>query len=139
MAGEWIQKVWGRTRPLVLEDSLHIFECEAVAGGYCSIHRHTNKSNTFLLLSGEIAVSTFSVLPSQPGAPVLVFRAAISRENEATCIPAGILHRFYADSSSRFLEIYRPRVDVTDPSKPAFLGSLSVDDIERLTLGGMKP
>lgn len=136
MAEDWIPKAWGRTRPLVLEDSLHVFECEAVAGGYCSVHCHANKSNTFFLLSGEIEVSVFTMASD---GPKIVFRSALERENETACVPAVIFHRFLALSPSRFLEVYRPRVDVISGGVAADIGPLSVDDIRRVTLGGVKP
>lgn len=118
---EWIQKPWGRTRPLSIDDSLHVWECEAVAGGFCSIHKHRHKRNIFVVIDGDLVVEFFG-----PASFAKLY-AQLPDKTTNAIVEAGELHRFVARERSRFLEIYLPAG-----------GPLSADDIERFLNGGVK-
>ncbi len=58
MPGEWQEKLWGRKRELSRDDHTLIEELEVSSGGYCSIHHHCCRLNTFLPLDGVLTVES---------------------------------------------------------------------------------
>lgn len=114
----WERKVWGWTAPVVetVRFSLHFLHGEA--GGYCSIHRHRERTNRFYIRSGAIIVRTWG-----PHSEVIL------EAGEALDVAAGILHQFEVLETASLWEAYLP-------ARPG--ATVSADDIERLVEGGVR-
>lgn len=106
--------MWGSTSLLHRTPSLEIHLLEIEKGGYCSQHRHSRKTNKFVVLIGRLEILTWPG-PGEPDKTTL-------HSDMQTEIPAGTWHQFRATEKTLALEIYEP---------------LPVDeDIERRTTGG---
>lgn len=101
MPGEWVKKLWGQSRELFRDETVEITEIIVVPGGFCSIHRHDRKDNTFIVLQGELEVSRYPGLQQ----PSVILRP----DSEPFCIDPGVPHLFHAIESSRAIEVYRGR------------------------------
>lgn len=124
---EWTPKPWGRTRTLHADQRLSIHEIEVVPGGFCSVHRHACKHNTFLVLDGELAVIEFAS-PDDGLGPQSVI--ALHPGGDVTAsVSVHVLHQFWSLRGARVLEIYEPDGDVPPQQH----------DIERFTEGGVDP
>lgn len=117
MAGEWIEKAWGRTRDLHCNGSLEIIECEIVKGGFSSLHRHAAKSNEFMVVSGRLLLH----IDDCPGGRV----RELTPSTGCYCVAAGVGHQFSALEPTVLIEFYHG----VQPSKA---------DIERFTTGGVE-
>lgn len=108
-------KIWGSTSEIFRAPHLQIHLLDIEKGGYCSEHRHAQKTNEFIVLIGCLEILTWPTEGGNPDRTVL-------RSDEQTRIPAGVWHQFRAIEKSLALELYEPApVD---------------QDIERRTHGG---
>lgn len=120
IADGWEEKDWGWTRckhKATPRYTLH--ELKTKEGGFCSFHYHNERGNVFRVLAGLVRV-------------VWVFgwrieHQLLSKDN-SLFIPSLVPHQFQVLESGEMWEEYVP-----DRSG----GRVSVDDIERLTRGGM--
>lgn len=111
-------KPWGTSRLVYLDGEVQVARISVVPGGYCSKHLHRWKSNTFVVLSGELIVNVqtesgeIAVL-CQPGVPLTV--------------PDEVKHWFHARTKVEAIEVYHAT------------GSGAVDprDIARFSEGGV--
>jgi len=110
-------KVWGETEEIFNNGTVSINLLRIKAGGYCSEHRHSKKSNIFFVLSGELKIDIWRER-------IGMIDSTIIRQGESTMIESGLWHKFEALNDVECLEVYEIK--------------LSSDDIERRTSGGMK-
>lgn len=109
-------KIWGSTALIFRNPFVQTHLLEICAGGYCSEHRHSRKTNHFFVISGRIRV----LIWKDGGAPDVTELS----EGQSTGIPPGVFHQFQGIEKSVVLEIYE---------------SASIEeDIERRTTGGAK-
>jgi len=115
----WIKKVWGQTRLVIESPRFQRHELQTEAGGYCSWHYHDDRENLFVVESGMIAV-------------LQLFGWKYTRRvlgvGESMFVPAKVVHQFQVIESGRVVEEYWPA---------EHRGTISLGDIERLTIGGM--
>lgn len=115
--GEWLPKVWGRTRTIYRDARIEIIECEIKAGGFSSEHLHRCKNNEFRVLCGRLQIE---------------FQSGASPRTLGTgntmVVLAGTRHRFLALEDTRLIETYTPADNsLIDPG-----------DIERFSTGGVQ-
>lgn len=108
-------KPWGYSITIYRDDDIEIVAIHVEPGGYCSLHRHDNKTNEFCVISGELEVV------SSPGDEVLV------TVDNVIEVPARKLHLFRSPAGCDAVEVYR-----------RLLGGPPVDphDIVRIIPGG---
>lgn len=109
-------KVWGSTSELYRAPNLQIHLLDIQKGGFCSEHRHSHKTNQFIVLIGRLEILTWPPGSAKPDRTVLA-------SDEQTRIPTGVWHQFRAVERTLALELYEP--------EPVDL------DIERRTEGGL--
>ena len=114
---EWSQKLWGRTRRLLLLPDCQVDEVSGRRGGASSMPLHRDKHNAFLVLEGGLDI----LVPE--GTYEVIFKRLVARD--ACTIPAGTKHRMVFVTDCRALEIYTP----------AGLGPVDPDDIVRFDEG----
>jgi quercetin dioxygenase-like cupin family protein len=119
----WMSKVWGRTRLVHASENSETHELwTGKAGGFCSIHKHANKANVFIVMRGHIRVLVED--KAQPN-------GLACHELKSGCslyVGPGVLHQFQVrEDGSRLIEVY---FDLT--GKP-----VDGSDIERITVGGI--
>lgn len=119
MAGEWIQKAWGRTRTLFADAQVEIVECEIKEGGYSSEHMHVSKHNQFFVVSGCLDL----VITDTEGGPGKIRLNA----GGTWTVPAGTAHSFHAGFDTRLIESYVATEGEIDPL-----------DIVRFSEGGLR-
>lgn len=119
---EWEQKVWGTTRCTDHNKYWSRHELNTKAGGFCSVHYHLARKNIFHVLSGRLKVVwayawRINAIELGPG--------------EHLSLLSGTPHQFQSIEPSHVIEEYAPdRSDVKE---------ISLNDIERLTVGGVLP
>lgn len=91
-------KVWGDTQQLYNNGITSIHAINAKCGGYCSIHKHIHKSNTFHVMSGMLKIEIFHDNGIIDDTTLLA--------GDSTTVPAGLKHRFTAIEDTRAIEIY---------------------------------
>ncbi len=111
-------KVWGTTQEAMNNGrvSAHLLRVEA--GGYCSEHRHAEKTNLFLVISGSLEILVWPAGADEGQKPDMT----ILGPGETTVIRPGDWHRFRALEDAVAIEIYE--------------GNLAGEDITRRTPGG---
>lgn len=113
----WTIKPWGRTRCLLQQPTIEIWEAEVEAGGFCSLHIHKTKTNHFFVRSGVLKVQ-------QKGTKTQVYSVG---PNENCSVWGGAPHRFVAVTAVKMIEVYTPSQDGQ---------TLQFDDIVRDVPGG---
>lgn len=109
-------KAWGETTEFYKTESLSAHYLKIKAGGFCSEHRHQNKSNTFFIISGELEVHIWKDNKT--------IDTTILGAGQTTEVPPGVYHKFHAQTDCECIEIYQ--VKLQEP------------DIERRTRGGLR-
>ena len=109
-------KIWGTTQLFFAYNGTESHGIMFDAGAFCSKHRHENKWNRFVVLSGRLKVAIFR----ENGK---VDETTISA-GMATDVPPGVWHRFEGLSEGTAIEYYWTTLDPRD--------------IERETEGGRK-
>jgi len=119
----WEIKVWGKTRITLERPTFQEHELLTNAGGYCSVHYHRRRANSFIVLRGEIAVVLFRAFTWE--------RHHLTSKNATFAnpfiVPSQVTHRFEVLSSGQVIEQYWP-----DRGHQ----SIETDDIVRLSEGG---
>jgi mannose-6-phosphate isomerase-like protein (cupin superfamily) len=113
----WDEKQWGRNTWLHYSPDLEICRAEIERGGYSSMHRHKNKHNLFVVLSGKLVIKNETLMTDcliVPGdAPVNVH--------------ARQWHRFISLDRTVLIEVY----------SKAGHAPIDLVDIERQDVGGI--
>ena len=103
---DWKEKFWGRMRTIYWDDQVEIIECEIEAGGFSSVHKHLDKDNSFIVLSGELEVSLY---PSslRPQKHRLTPQISTTMDDSMLTVVPCVPHKFMALQKTRLIEIYR--------------------------------
>lgn len=124
----WQKKVWGVTRPVMVQPGMEVHEMEVVPGGYCSCHRHKVKYNLFVVETGRVFVRAFY----EDEASQMVWngmkgdwQTKILEPGDTLIVGPGRWHQFRSGAGAKMKEVY--------------WGSWNGDDIERYTPGGILP
>ncbi len=110
------RKVWGVTSEIFRNQGATAHYLQIIKGGYCSEHRHAQKTNMFFIIKGILELDfwwkdgTVRTITMKAGEP--------PRE-----IPLGFFHKFRAVTDVECIEIYDYQYDGVD--------------IERRTSGGL--
>jgi len=112
-------KVWGETT--------RIFKCATgsshflriIKGGYCSKHKHEQKTNIFYVIRGRLQISVWN-----EGVGENMEDKTVLTSGQKTIVPIGVFHKFEALTNVECVESYEFR----------FTG----EDIVRETIGGMR-
>lgn len=108
-------KIWGETSEIFNNGIVSVNHLKIRKGGFCSEHRHLRKSNLFFIISGNLRLDIW-----RNGAK----DSTVIWAGETSRIEEGVYHLFEALTDVECLEIYE--------------STLSPDDIERRTTGGLK-
>jgi len=107
-----VHKIWGERRRILLTDQTEIDLLYTKAGTFCSTHRHDNKINRFILISGEVVIET-------------EFGKTTLKPNEAFEVRTPLIHRFVNVKDSVLIEYAYVDYGKIDPA-----------DIVRISQGG---
>lgn len=107
-------KDWGRAWIRLSDDMSVVVAAIIEEGGYCSVHCHHSHSNSFVVVSGKLAIGIYEngVCKS----------AMVLEAGDGFTAQPGVYHQFYAVKPVYLMEWYVRHV----PGHPA-----SIDDIER--------
>lgn len=106
-ANGWTQKQWGLMQRIYSDDRLEVARIRIRAGGYCSLHKHVDKINVFIVTSGFLQVTVWpengnfeTIAPGDThflatGSPPLI-------------VPQGRWHRFFTNVNTEVVEVYYP-------------------------------
>jgi mannose-6-phosphate isomerase-like protein (cupin superfamily) len=99
-------KAWGHTTKIMETDSFEIHKIFVEKGGYCSIHRHAGKNNSFYILFGVLQLTEWGTGD--------VRKDRVLKTNELYTCKQGIKHQFRALSEVGALEIYHTCINPDD-------------------------
>lgn len=94
-------KVWGETRPIVVNPFCELHYIKIKQGGVCSKHLHRFKTNGFYVLSGELIIRTWQKDYD------LVDETRLTAGEYYEAKP-NLYHQFEAVTSVEAFEIYFP-------------------------------
>jgi len=115
-------KVWGSAHHVFNSHAAAVSILETVAGGYCSRHSHAQRVNRFIVQSGVIDVVEYDNSGEKELSRVRMLPGSVHD------VEAGVVHRFEVLEGGIVVEVYFP----------AKAGDkVSLDDIDRLDIGGM--
>lgn len=120
------KKVWGTVEHYKYDEWCGVSRLTLLPDTYCSIHRHRQRVNSFLIIKGRVDVLTFGAGEG----PTMLPNNAIHLEARALRyiqIPKDVWHQFRVIDPSEMIEVYYPQ-DEGD--------IVSFDDIDRFSLGG---
>ena len=101
-------KAWGHTKEILTTSFFEIHKIFVERGGYCSIHRHVAKHNSFYILYGVLQITEWKDdSEDDPDHRLL-------RTDDLYTCRRGVKHRFRALSEVGALEIYHTEVDPGD-------------------------
>lgn len=126
-----MEKPWGNTEQLIAEDSCLIFRATVREGGFCSVHRHIDMTNHFVVTEGQLALLIWD-----QGLMVAPKLRWLTQSCVGYNVAGGFYHQFLALSRCTVLEIYRPKVGVdgcraTDIQRYTPEGGTDVEYIEQ--------
>jgi len=108
-------KKWGTTQCIFAANNVEVHRIFARKGGFCSIHRHVGKFNTFFVESGSLLIRTH-----KDG----LDDETVIGAGQSTYVRPGDEHQFEALEDTWALEIYFVFLDP--------------DDIQRSSQGGIR-
>lgn len=91
-------KIWGDTGCIYCNDTVSVHAITIKKGGYCSIHKHLFKGNSFYVVSGRLAIEIYN-------ASGVVDRTVLTAGGITTVDPQ-VKHRFIALDDTEAIEIY---------------------------------
>jgi len=113
-------KCWGECAHLFADERVAVSLLRVRAGYRCSRHRHAQRANNFVVVSGRISIEEWD---SQEASFARVSSLAAGQSH---AVPSGMFHRFVVEQSGEVIEVYWPDKG----------GVVRLDDIERLDEGG---
>lgn len=109
-------KIWGDTENVFSNGIVSVHFLNVLKGGYCSEHRHGQKTNQFYVIKGELEISIWEDKKTCD--------KTIIKAGQSTTIPFGVWHKFKGLTEAQCIEIYEVK--------------FSGEDIERKTVGGLE-
>jgi len=122
----WEEKCWGKVLHAFHSPDVALSYLEVEAGWQCSTHKHADRINAFVVLSGEIKIDWWG-RHEPKGNPSSVIILPSNAMGNYCIVPAGVWHRFRVIRSGKVVEIYWPRISGA---------RVRLDDIVRLDIGG---
>ena len=110
------EKIWGRTTELFHNNTTSTHYLEIKKGGYCSEHRHAQKSNIFYMIEGDLKITTWS--RDDEDSMVLTPHSLHINFNNMVIRPK-IWHKFHAITDVKCIEIYDYKYDGVDIERRA--------------------
>ncbi len=107
-----MEKVWGQTTELFRNNTTSTHYLEIKKGGYCSEHRHAQKSNIFYVIEGEFEVVFWDVDGEKRS-------IIVTLEMEAQTLLPNTWHKFKALTDVKCIEIYEYLYDGVDIERRA--------------------
>ncbi len=101
------EKVWGTTMEVFRNNTASTHYLEIKRGGYCSEHRHAQKSNIFYVLEGELEIVWWL---AGDGHSVILDGDKRRRFR----VPVGQWHKFHALTDVKCIEVYEYEYDGVD-------------------------
>lgn len=102
-------KKWGTSTLIYHDSKIEIQLIHVLPGGYCSTHKHLNKTNIFSILSGKLEIYKMNPLQS--------YRLE-SGSLSTVEIGPNEMHRFYSKDGATAYEIYiakgKEKIDLED-------------------------
>lgn len=108
-------KIWGFTESIFSNGIVSVHFLNINKGGYCSEHKHGQKTNHFYVVSGELEISVWQDKDTCD--------KTILKAGQSTVVPFDMWHKFKGITDVECVETYQVK----------FGG----DDIERRTQGGL--
>ncbi len=108
-------KIWGDTELIFTNGIVSVYFLNIKKGGFCSEHRHKQKTNKFYVTKGELEISIWEVGNLRD--------KTILRDGQSTIIPFDVWHKFKGLTDVQCIEIYEVK--------------FSGEDIERRIVGGL--
>lgn len=94
---ENINKIWGTRRRILLTDNSEIDLLYLKKDSFCSLHRHKQKINKFVVIFGKVKIET-------------EFGQQVLKKNDSFTVKPPQLHRFIAIEDSIMVELaYTPK------------------------------
>lgn len=118
-----IGKAWGTTEQILFRPTFEIHRIVVESGGYCSVHRHRDKVNMFMVESGKLLIQVWKNDYDLTDLTEL-------GSGKQTEVKAGEFHRFVNMGPSDVVAY-----EVYYPTQQRFL---STADIERIIPGGKR-
>ena len=114
-------KLWGQTQLVFCYNGIECHNLVIVKNGFCSIHKHVNKWNRFLIVTGTLEVAQWGTDEESTNSRSDI---TVLKPGEICDVPPGVYHQFTATEDSCVIEMYWTVLDG--------------EDISRLTKGGIK-
>ena len=118
------EKVWGQVLHLFTSKHSSISLLEVDKDSWCSIHKHKDRVNHFIVIEGLIEILGFGESDEPSTHPL---ESTLLGPGNSLTVPAKVWHQFVVKESGRMIEVYWP----SEPGKRVWS-----TDIERRTLGG---
>jgi len=112
-------KVWGENIDICERPDVQISFIRVNSGGFCSIHQHKSKSNSFFITRGKVKLIVWWDGIDKSATSVVL------NKNQWFYVQAGVYHQFEALEYSEVIEIYHS-------------GGVLKKDIKRITQGGIR-
>jgi hypothetical protein len=134
-ADDWVDKCWGKTRTLIDTTYYSKHELMVRAGGYCSLHYHKYRANSFTVTGGCVDVVMFM-------GPILK-RYRLDRDNNKLVVPSLVPHMFMVVKDGIIIEEYfsdrkEGEVQSNDIYRIIEGGRTQVEDFDHLPMSIMK-
>ncbi len=126
MKSKWEYKCWGKVCHIFASNVAAVSYLKVNAGFQCSKHRHKSRANQFTVINGSIKVDTWGT--GLNGKILSIPIVKFLMPGDTFTVQSGVWHRFRVIHSGEVVEVYWS--DVPD-------GKVSIDDIERLDMGGL--
>lgn len=99
------KKIWGEVTHIFADTQASISVLSIEKGSRCSIHRHKERVNHFIVTSGEVVIHTFGSGDIPTPHPMY---SRYLKPGETYTIGTGIWHQFAVIVSGRMIEVYWP-------------------------------
>ena len=106
---ERVKKVWGHTTELFRNNTTSVHYIEIDKGGYCSEHRHKQKSNIFFMIEGNLQIDFWDINSVEYS---IYLPSDIGYKNHV--ILPNTWHTFKAVTDVKCMEIYEYLYDGVD-------------------------
>lgn len=101
-------KVWGTTRPLIVNPIIEVHRITVKQDAYCSKHQHQSKINAFYVESGKLLIRRWKNDYDLVDETNLL-------QGQICIVPAGEVHQFKGITPTTFaLEFYWSQLDAQD-------------------------
>jgi mannose-6-phosphate isomerase-like protein (cupin superfamily) len=119
-----LQKPWGYSTRLFINEAIQLERIFIQGGGYSSIHLHERKYNQFVVQKGMLLINTFD--------DTLTWQTDIKvASGQQLTIEPNVRHQFVARSDVEAYELYWPAVPSDGPVAPEDIVRFSQNGVAR--------